>query len=116
MQAQQKFYTKLYLPNFWKIKVPHLLLDAIFLKIAPSVALLFFIFILCSVFKVQVEEYTLKIEQCKTGLSTAKSLPGFRRVTTFEWIRRRASRAAVIHPEKVWPRKLRKACGLTSSP
>ena len=40
------------------------------LQVAPSVALLFFIFILCSVFKVQVERYTLKIEQCKNGLST----------------------------------------------
>jgi hypothetical protein len=84
MQAQQKFTQNCIYPIFEKLKFHICFLDATFLKIAPSVALLFFIFILCSVFKVQVEEYTLKIEQCKTGLSTAKSLPGFRRVTTFE--------------------------------
>ena len=83
MQAQQKFTQNCIYPIFEKLKFHICFLDAIFFKIAPSVALLFHL-LLCSVFKVQVEEYTLKIEQCKTGLSTAKSLPGFRRVTTFE--------------------------------
>ena len=81
MQVQQKLFTKLYLPL---IKSFH---NAVFFYAVIRRALCclaFLFFLLCSVFKVQVEEYTLKIEQCKTGLSTAKSLPGFRRVTTFE--------------------------------
>ena len=40
-------------PIFEKLKFHICFLDATFFKIAPSVALLFFIFILCSVFKVQ---------------------------------------------------------------
>ena len=58
-------------PIFEKLKFHICFLDAISFKIAPSVALLFHL-LLCSVFKVQVEEYTLKIEQCKN-----QSYPAF---------------------------------------
>ena len=66
MQAQQKFFTKLYLPLLcFKNKVPHLLLAAVSLKTAPSVALLLSSSSLFS-FQGAIERYTLKIEQCKT--------------------------------------------------
>ena len=62
MQAQQKFVFEIVFTLFKSF--PQLLFLKCYLTITPSVALLFLLS-LCSVFKVQVEGYTLKIEQCK---------------------------------------------------
>ena len=83
MQAQQKFYTKLYYPILLRKLKFHICFFRCDLLQGRALCCLAFHLLLCSVFKVQAEGYTLKIEQCKNGLpATLKAASGFRRAAT----------------------------------
>ena len=65
MQAQQKLFNKIVVSLNQKVST-FAILSAMYIPVHHALCCLAFIFfLLCSVFKVQIEGCTLKIEQCK---------------------------------------------------